>query len=81
MDRREFLKSALTLAALAPLAELHAKAGADGDKCSDVAGKQVTRRRDTIPIVGVPGWGNDRREIRSGLFVQCLICQSAFDRQ
>ena len=58
MDRREFLKSALTLAALAPLAKLHAKAGADGDKSSDVAkGKQVTRRRYrntglTVPLLG-----------------------------
>ena len=37
MNRREFLKGALTLAALAPITRLAAKAGADGDKTSDVA--------------------------------------------
>ena len=36
MNRREFLKGALTLAALAPITRLAAKAGADGDKTSDV---------------------------------------------
>ena len=30
MNRRDFLKDALTLAALAPIAKLHAKAGAGG---------------------------------------------------
>ena len=58
MDRRDFLKSALTLAALAPLAKLHGKAGADGDKSSDiVAGPGVTRRpykntAMTLPLLG-----------------------------
>ena len=58
MNRRDFLKSALTLAALAPLTRLAAKAGADGDKSSDFAkGKQVTRRRYkntdlTLPMLG-----------------------------
>jgi len=58
MDRRDFLKSALVLAALAPLTRLAGKAGADGDKSSDFArGKQVTRRRFkgtqlTLPLLG-----------------------------
>ena len=58
MDRRDFLKNALVLAALAPLAKLHAKAGADGDKGSDiVTGSEVTRRRYkntamTLPLLG-----------------------------
>ena len=58
MNRRDFLKSALTLAALAPLTRLAAKAGTDGDKSSDFArGKQVTRRRYkgtglTLPLLG-----------------------------
>ena len=58
MDRREFLKDALILAALAPLTKLHAKAGADGDKSSDiVSGPGVTRRRYrntamTLPLLG-----------------------------
>ena len=50
MNRREFLKGTLTAAALAPIVKLAAKAGADGDKSSDLAkGPQVTRRqyRDT----------------------------------
>ena len=58
MDRREFLKTTLTLAALAPLARLAGREGADGDKISDVAsGPQVTRRRYkdtnlTVPLLG-----------------------------
>lgn len=58
MNRREFLKSALTLAALAPVTRLAAKAGADGDKASDLtSGAQVTRRRWkdsalTLPLLG-----------------------------
>ena len=58
MNRREFLKSALTLAALAPVTRLAAKAGADGDKASDLtSGAQVTRRRWkdsalTVPLLG-----------------------------
>ena len=58
MDRREFLKTALTLAALAPLIRLDGREGADGDKISDIAsGPQVTRRRYkntnlTVPLLG-----------------------------
>lgn len=58
MNRREFLKGALTLAALAPVTRLAAKAGVDGDKTSDVLeGSQVTRRRYknsamTVPLLG-----------------------------
>lgn len=58
MNRREFLKGALTLAAFAPITRLAAKAGADGDKTSDVLqGSQVTRRRYknsalTVPLLG-----------------------------
>lgn len=58
MNRRDFLKTTLTLAALAPLTRLAAKAGADGDKSSDFAkGDQVTRRRYkntnlTLPLLG-----------------------------
>ena len=74
MDRRDFLKSALTLAALAPLAQLRAKAGADGDKSSDiVAGPGVTRRRYkntamTLPLLGfgcmrLPRLSPDRPDI------------------
>ena len=50
--------SMLVLAALAPLTRLAGKAGADGDKSSDLAkGKQVTRRRYkgtnlTLPLLG-----------------------------
>ena len=58
MNRRDFLKGALTAAALAPVAKLAAKAGADGNKTSDLAkGAQVTRRRYkntrlTLPMLG-----------------------------
>ena len=58
MNRREFLKGTLTAAALAPIAKLAAKAGADGNKTSDLAkGPQVTRRRYkntslTLPMLG-----------------------------
>ena len=58
MNRRDFLKSALTVAAFAPFLRLEAKAGADGDKSSDLAsGKQITRRRYkntamTLPLLG-----------------------------
>ena len=58
MNRREFLKSALTMAALAPVSRLAAKAGPDGDKASDLkSGLQVTRRRYkntgmTVPLLG-----------------------------
>ena len=58
MNRRDFLKSALTVAAFMPFIRLEAKAGADGDKSSDLAvGKQVSRRRYkntalTLPMLG-----------------------------
>ena len=58
MNRREFLKAAVTLAALAPLARLNGREGADGDKVSETAsGPQVTRRRYkdtnlTVPLLG-----------------------------
>ena len=58
MNRREFLNGTLTAAALAPIAKLAAKAGADGNKTSDLAkGPQVTRRRYkntslTLPMLG-----------------------------
>lgn len=46
MNRREFLKSAFAVAALAPVTRLAAKAGADGDKTSDILqGRMITRRR------------------------------------
>ena len=60
MNRREFLKGTLTAAALAPVAKLAAKAGADGGKTSDLAkGPQVTRRRyrDTAMTLPMLGFG------------------------
>ena len=55
MNRREFLKGTLMAAALAPVAKLAAKAGADGDKSSDLAkGTQVTRRRWRDPAMTLP---------------------------
>lgn len=58
MNRREFLKNALTVAALAPVTRIAAKEGPDGNKTSDVTeGVQVTRRRYrnsalTVPLLG-----------------------------
>ncbi|MDD3153971.1 MAG: aldo/keto reductase [Victivallaceae bacterium] len=58
MNRRDFLKNALTFAALAPLARLIAREGADGDKIFDLrTGSQVSRRRFrntalTVPLLG-----------------------------
>ena len=58
MNRRDFLKGLLTMAALAPVSQLQAKAGADGDKSSDIPeGLQVTRRQykntaQTVPLLG-----------------------------
>lgn len=58
MNRREFLKGALTIAAFAPVTRLAAKEIPDGDKTSDTAeGAQVTRRRYktsalTLPLLG-----------------------------
>ena len=74
MNRRDFLKSALTFAALAPLAKLQAKSGADGDKSSDiVSGPGITRRHYkntsmTLPLLGfgcmrLPRLSPDKPEI------------------
>ena len=74
MNRRDFLKTALTAAVLAPVSRLAAKAGPDGDKSSDVTqGKQVTRRRYkntnlTVPLLGfgcmrLPTLSPDRPDI------------------
>ena len=58
MNRREFLKNALTIAALAPVTRIAAKEGPDGNKTSDVMeGAQVSRRRYknsslTVPLLG-----------------------------
>ena len=58
MNRREFLKAALTVAALSPFSKLYAKEGPDGDKLSDnVKGEPVTRRpykntKMTLPLLG-----------------------------
>ena len=58
MNRREFLKSALTVAAFVPVTRIAAREGADGNKTSDVTqGAQVTRRRYknsalTVPLLG-----------------------------
>ena len=67
MNRRDFLKNALTVAALAPLIRLDAKAGADGDKSSDLAvGKQVSRRRYKNTALTLPmlGFGTMRLPLR-----------------
>ena len=58
MNRRDFLKNICILASLAPVSKLAAKAGADGDKTSDILeGLQVTRRQykntaQTVPLLG-----------------------------
>ena len=58
MNRRDFLKSLCILASLAPVSQIAAKAGADGDKSSDsIEGLQVTRRpykntSQTLPLLG-----------------------------
>ncbi len=60
MNRRDMLKGLVALAALAPVSRLSAKAGADGDKSSDVAkGPQVARRpfRNTAQTVPLLGFG------------------------
>ena len=60
MDRRQFIKDLVALAALAPVTRLAAKAGADGDKSSDIPeGLQVTRRpfRNTAQTVPLLGFG------------------------
>ena len=58
MNRREFLKAALTVAALSPFSKLYAKETPDGNKTSDVIkGEAVTRRNYkntglTVPLLG-----------------------------
>ena len=57
MNRRDFLKGALTLATLAPLLKVAGKEGPDGDKSSEGKGPQVARRRYkntnlTVPLLG-----------------------------
>lgn len=58
MNRREFLKSLLTVAALSPLSNVYAKEGADGNKISEIAeGIQITRRQykntsQSLPLLG-----------------------------
>lgn len=58
MNRRKFLKTTITLAALAPAARFWGREGADGDKLPDeTKGPQVTRRRYkdtalTLPLLG-----------------------------
>ena len=58
MNRREFLKSLLTVAALSPLSNVYGKEGADGNKISEIAeGIQITRRQykntsQSLPLLG-----------------------------
>ena len=58
MNRRDFLKNALAVAALAPVARLWGREDSNGNKLSNVAkGPQVTRRRYkntgiTVPLLG-----------------------------
>ena len=78
MNRRDFLKSALTVAALAPLTRLAAgdRAGGeagDGDKIPELRGAPITRRRYkntglTLPLLGfgmmrLPRLSPDRPDI------------------
>ena len=91
MNRREFLKGTLTAAALAPVAKLAAKAGADGNKTSDLAkGPQVTRRRYkntslTLPMLGfgmmrLPTLGPGSQEIELRLpFGTCTAKKCSWD--
>lgn len=83
MNRREFLKSAFAVAALAPVTRLAAKAGADGDKTSDVLqGRMITRRRykntaQTLPLLGfgcmrLPQLSPDGPEIDYGTVKQMI---------
>ena len=84
MNRREFLKSALTIAALAPVTRLAAGTGADGDKTSDAAeGAQVTRRRYkntalTVPLLGfgcmrLPRLSPDRPDIDQATVKKMIV--------
>lgn len=57
MNRRDFLKRALTVAALASVSGVVAKEGTDGDKSSEGKGRPITRRRYkdtalTLPLLG-----------------------------
>lgn len=57
MNRRDFLKRALTVAALASVSGVVAKEGKDGDKSSEGKGRPITRRRYkdtalTLPLLG-----------------------------
>ena len=59
MDRRDFLKCTLTLAALAPLARLTAQTGAAGGAAAGTEESKLTRRRFrdtdlTLPLLGFP---------------------------
>lgn len=83
MNRREFLKSAFAVAALAPVTRLAAKAGADGDKTSDILqGRMITRRRykntaQTLPLLGfgcmrLPQLSPDGPEIDYGTVKQMI---------
>lgn len=83
MNRREFLKNAFAVAALAPVTRLAAKAGADGDKTSDVLqGRMITRRRykntaQTLPLLGfgcmrLPQLSPDGPEIDYGTVKQMI---------
>lgn len=83
MNRREFLKHALAVAALAPVTRLAAKAGADGDKTSDILqGRTITRRRyrntaQTLPLLGfgcmrLPLLSPDQPEIDSATVKQMI---------
>ena len=85
MNRRDFLKSTLTLAALAPLTGLIAREGADGDKSSDFAtGAQVTRRRYkntalTLPLLGF-GMMRLPRRTRRGPEIDYAAAEKLFRR-
>ena len=75
MDRRDFLKAALSAAALAPMMTLSApaKEGPDGDKAPEGKGPQVTRRfykntKLSVPLLGfgmmrLPRLAPDKPEI------------------
>ena len=60
MNRRDFLKRALTVAALASVSGVVAKEGKDGDKSSEGKGRPITRRRykDTALTLPLLGFGN-----------------------
>lgn len=83
MNRRDFLKSAFTLAALSPFTKLYAKEGPDGDKASDIVkGESVTRRPYkntgmTLPLLGfgmmrLPKISPDSQEIDAAVAEKML---------